>query len=193
MRPGAERGKHIGRIVLGGIRLDDAHLVEEKGEFRRISGSSDQGHLIIAEMRSEVSSENAAEKINEMIDFLLRKGLGDEFDLWTISFGVWVEELLDKSMSSSILLLDDFSRIDVLLGFFRDLNPVKNIRSFFDEEEGPSSDVPFISFRHEGVEFFVFSRPLFMEGEHRMRRLNRDEAVEALRIFTKVVNRLSSL
>ena len=103
-----------------------------------------------------------------------------------------MEDLLDPDLMSSLMLLDDSSKIDFLASFFRDLSPVKNLRSFFDEEEGPSSDILFISFRLNDVEFFVFSRPLLIEGEHRMEKLNRNEAIKAFDVFSSVIKRLSS-
>jgi hypothetical protein len=192
MKPGLERGMYIGPIVLGGVKFDKAFLVEEKGdeiEYKRISGLSDQGSLTLVEIRTQACQEDAATKINRMI---LLAEENSEFSSWTISFSIWMEDLLDPDIMSSLMLLDDSSKIDFLSSFFRDLSPVKNLRSFFDEEEGPSSDILFISFRLNDVEFFVFSRPLLIEGEHRMEKLNRNEAIKAFDVFSSVIKRLSS-
>ncbi|MGC8932858.1 MAG: hypothetical protein ACP5LQ_06155 [Candidatus Methanodesulfokora sp.] len=192
MKPGFERGRYIGPIVLSEIKLDRAFLVEEEeGEFeyKRIS-SSDQ-NLIVVEIETEIYPDDFPMKIDEILNFVRRKGLENEFNSWVISFGAWIEELMDPDLCTSIMLLDDFSKADVLFGLFRDLNPVKNIRSFFDEEEGPSSDVPFISFRYKNVEFYVLSRPLFIKGEQKI-RLDRDEIEDAFRTFEDIIRRLTN-
>lgn len=191
MKPGFERGRYIGPIVLGEIKFDRAFLVEEEREFGYKRISSPDQNLIVVEVRADICPEDFPAEIDRILHFLDRKGLKNEFSSWMISFGAWIEELMDPDLSSSIMLLDDFSKIDVLLGFFKDLGPVKNIKSFFDEEEGPSSDVPFISFRYKNVEFYVLSRPLFIEGERKI-ELSMDEIEDAFRTFENIIGRLSN-
>ncbi|MGC9020308.1 MAG: hypothetical protein ACP5KE_03780, partial [Candidatus Methanodesulfokora sp.] len=59
MKSGFERGRYIGPIVLGEIKLDRAFLVEEEEgalEYKRIS-SSDQ-NLIVVEIETEICSDD---------------------------------------------------------------------------------------------------------------------------------------